>query len=74
MAERELLSGELSRLFERVDQLVELNRRLLDENQRLRLAHDQAAADRAALLSKHEQARSRIEAMIHRLKALEQGS
>ena len=45
---------------------------LADENQRLRQQQEQLAGERALLLAKNEQARSRVEAMIARLKSLEQ--
>ena len=48
--------------------------RLLDENRSLRASQEQLVGERAALLSKNEQARSRVEAMILRLKSLEQNA
>ena len=61
-------------LAERVERLVELTRRLADENRSLRASQDQRIGERAALLTKNEQARSRVEAMILRLKSLEQNA
>ena len=61
-------------LAERVERLVELVRRLTDENRSLRVSQDQLIGERAALLTKNEQARSRVEAMILRLKSLEQNA
>ena len=54
-----------------VEQLAERCRRLADENRSLRQNHDQWIDERAQLLTKNEQARSRVEAMIHRLKSME---
>src|SRR5690625_2933070 len=59
-------------LVTRVDQLVERTRQLQEENQSLRQQHEQVSGERSQLLVKNEQARSRVEAMIARLKSLEQ--
>jgi cell division protein ZapB len=45
---------------------------LQDENRSLRQQVEQMTGERAQLLAKQEQARSRVEAMIGRLKSLEQ--
>ena len=66
--------AELRALAARVERLAELARRLSDENRSLRQSQEQLAAERAALLNKNEQARSRVEAMIQRLKSLEQNA
>ncbi len=57
---------------QRVDQLIALCQRLAEENRSLRLSQEQLVSERANLLAKNEQARARVEAMINRLKALEQ--
>lgn len=62
----------LSEISARVDQLVALCRRLSEENRSLRQSQEQLANERAGLIARNEQARSRVEAMIGRLKALEQ--
>lgn len=67
-------TAELRTLAERVERLAELARRLQDENRSLRQSQEHLAAERAALLNKNEQARSRVEAMIQRLKSLEQNA
>lgn len=59
-------------LGERVDRLLELCRTLQDENRSLRHSQEQLSNERAQLLARNEQARSRVEAMILRLKSLEQ--
>ena len=66
------LVAELQRLLERIDMLAAHAQRMQDENRSLRQQHEQMAAERAQLLAKQEQARSRVEAMIGRLKSLEQ--
>ena len=58
----------------RVEQLADMAQRLLDENRRLRHSQEQLSTERATLLAKNEQARSRVEAMIQRLKSLEQNA
>ena len=63
---------DLKTIAARVDQLIALCQRLADENRSLRLAQEAMAGERANLLAKNEQARSRVEAMIARLKSLEQ--
>ncbi|HEX6832771.1 MAG TPA: TIGR02449 family protein [Rudaea sp.] len=55
----------------RLDRLLELCHRLTEENRSLRVSQEQLAAERSNLLAKNEQARSRVEAMIARLRALE---
>ena len=62
---------QLHDLSAKVEQLAELCRRLQEENRMLNMTHDQLIGERAQLLTKNEQARSRVEAMIHRLKSME---
>jgi cell division protein ZapB len=66
--------SELKRLEKRVDALVQVCDQLQDENKSLRQRQDTLTAERASLLQKNEQVRARVEAMIGRLKAMEQGS
>jgi cell division protein ZapB len=63
---------DLKTLEFRVDELIQLCHQLKNENQALRQQHSQLAAERTHLLEKNELARSRIEAMILRLKSMEQ--
>jgi cell division protein ZapB len=63
---------ELKRLEKRLDELVVVCRKLQEENQSLRERQDTLMAERATLLQKNEQVRGRVEAMITRLKAMEQ--
>lgn len=64
----------LSELEQRIAELIALARRLSEENRMLRLDHEKMASERKQLLSKNELARARVEAMISRLKGLEQNS
>ena len=63
--------AQVQQLSARLDKLAELVRRLADENRSLRQGQEQLSAERAQLLNKNELARSRVEAMINRLKSLE---
>jgi cell division protein ZapB len=65
---------ELKRLEKRLDELVVICRQLQEENKSLRDRQDTLMAERANLLQKNEQVRGRVEAMITRLKAMEQAS
>jgi cell division protein ZapB len=62
---------ELAAIGEQLDRLLEVVRRLSEENRSLRHSQEQLANERAGLMARNEQARSRVEAMIQRLKALE---
>lgn len=63
--------AELETLEMRVDQLIGKCRTLSEENQALRDQQGHLMSERAALIEKSELARSRVEAMIARLKAME---
>ena len=65
---------ELKRLEQRVDALVRICGRLQNETHSLKHRQDVRTAERTSLLQKNEQVRARVEAMIGRLKAMEQGS
>jgi len=65
---------ELKRLEKRLDELVVICNQLQDENKSLKERQDTLMAERATLLQKNEQVRGRVEAMISRLKAMEQGA
>ena len=64
--------AQLRALTARIDALVDRTQKLADENRALRQQHEQISGERSQLLAKNEQARSRVEAMIARLKSLEQ--
>lgn len=68
-----MFEQELKRLEKRVDALVDVCDQLQNENQSLKQRQDTLTAERATLLQKNEQVRARVEAMIGRLKAMEQG-
>tara|TARA_B100001750_G_C15231638_1_gene458434 strand:+ start:139 stop:372 length:234 start_codon:yes stop_codon:yes gene_type:complete len=63
---------ELQRLERRLDELVTICRQLQEENQSLKERQDMLTEDRATLLQKNELVRGRVEAMVSRLKAMEQ--
>ena len=63
---------ELRRLEIRIDELINTCEQLKEENRLLRAQQQSYSGERATLLDKQEQARTRVEAMINRLKALEQ--
>ena len=67
-------SRELERLERRLDELVLITNQLKDENRSLRQRQDTLIAERATLLQKNEQVRSRVEAIVGRLKAMEHSS
>jgi cell division protein ZapB len=64
---------ELQRLEQKIDELILTCERLREENWALRSQQQALTAQRASLMDKHEMARSRVEAMINRLKAMERG-
>jgi cell division protein ZapB len=62
---------ELKRLERRIDELLETVQHLKEENRALRQRQDTLAAEKTSLLNRNEQVRTRVEAMIGRLKAME---
>jgi cell division protein ZapB len=71
---RTQLDLELRRLEKRIDELLASVEHLQEENRALRQRHETLANERANLVSKNEQVRTRVEAMIGRLKTLERGA
>ena len=65
---------DLSVLEAQIDELIRRCGRLNDENQALREQQGSLMAERAALIEKSELVRSRVEAMIVRLRAMEIGT
>jgi len=65
---------ELRKLEVRLDELVTSIERLKEENRPLRDQQDNLVSERANLIEKNEMAKTRVEAMINRLKAMEQGA
>ena len=62
---------DLKALEVRVEELIRACEFLKEENKTLKVTQDNLVAERATLIEKTEMARSRIEAMITRLKSLE---
>lgn len=62
---------DLAALEVRVDELIKTVNSLANENDALRAQQQSLVAERAALIEKTELARTRVEAMIQRLKAME---
>ncbi|MCC7462146.1 MAG: TIGR02449 family protein [Gammaproteobacteria bacterium] len=68
------MDSELRRLETRIDELVATVHRLKEENRALRQRQEVITADRTALLNRNEQVRTRVEAIIGRLRAMEHGA
>ena len=68
------LDSEIRRLEKQVDELLDTLGALREENRALRHRQDNLANERASLMQRNEQVRTRVEAMIGRLKTLEHGS
>lgn len=66
--------ADLDKLEKRVDDLISACRRLQGENRALKVTEGELAEAHRRLSDKMQMARTRIEAMIGRLKALERGS
>ncbi len=67
------MSGEeWKNLESKIDELIELCSVLTRENRALRAQQQNWTTERAKLIEKNELAKSRVESMITRLKALEQ--
>ena len=64
---------DLEQLERQVEELIRTCTQLKEENQSLRVSQEHLVAERAELIEKAELARSRVEAMITRLKAMEEG-
>lgn len=74
MNEKETADGaelDLRKLEQRVEDLIRACSYLKDENKSLRARQDSLVTERAALIEKTELARTRVEAMITRLKSME---
>ena len=61
-------------LEERVDELIRLCEQLTQENRSLQSRQDELLEERDTLIAQNEQSRTRIEAMVARLKGLEQST
>ncbi len=62
---------ELKRLEKRVDELLTTVQQIKEENRALRQRQETLSAEKTSLLNRNEQVRTRVEAMIGRLKAME---
>lgn len=62
---------EFKKLEYRVNELIQTVARLKDENRALRETQQGLVAERASLLEKNELARSKVESMIARLRAMD---
>ena len=65
---------DLRLLEQRIDELIDTVGLLKNENTSLRHQKDKLVTERSQLIEKTEMARSRVEAMISRLRSLELGS
>ena len=65
---------DLRQLEQRIDELIDTVGLLKNENHSLRSQKDKLSTERSQLIEKTELARSRVEAMISRLRSLELGS
>ncbi len=63
---------ELKRLEKRLEDLIATVGQIKEENRALRQRQETLTSERASLLQKNEQVRARVEAMIGRLKSMEQ--
>ena len=64
---------EMDVLERRVNELISLTEQLSRENKALRTQQENWSVERAKLIEKNELAKSRVESMIGRLRALENG-
>ena len=65
---------ELKRLDKRIEELIDTIGQLKEENRALRQRQELLTGERTSLLQRNEQVRTRVEAMIGRLKAMEHGA
>ncbi len=71
MADQEKETMDLTALESRVDELIKTVETLKTENSALRNQQESLVNERAILIEKTEQARTRIESMISRLRGME---
>ncbi len=65
---------EIRALEEKLDALIELYNSMKNENISLRTKQEELVREKAKLIEKTSLARTRVEAMITRLKSMEQGT
>lgn len=66
-----IIDQQLGQLEEKVDSLLDIITRLMQENQSLRAQQVTQATQRAGLVERHDEVRNRVEAIVSRLKSLE---
>jgi len=66
-------STDLKNLEEKLDTLIDQYRSIKDENSSLKSKQDELVKEKAKLLEKTTVAKTRVEAMISRLKSMEHG-
>ncbi len=66
-----IIDQELGKLEEKVDSLLDIITRLMQENQSLRAQQVAQATERAGLVERHDEVRNRVDAIVTRLKSLE---
>ncbi len=66
--------SDLKRLEDRLDDLVKICNQLQTENKSLKEKQETLSKERATMVQKNEEVRARVEAMIVRLKSMEQGN
>ena len=69
-----MAGDDLSKLEFRIDELIRIVERLKEENLSLQQKQEALVAERAALVQKNELVRTRVEAMITRLRSMEHAS
>ncbi len=67
-------TAELQKLEQKIDQLIDDYRHVKVENHTLKVKQDSLVREKAKLIEKTTLARTQVEAMITRLKAMEQNS
>lgn len=65
------MSSSVDQLKQKIDHLISLSEQLHSENKALRERENNLLKERSKLVEKNDLARTRVEAMIHRLKSLE---
>lgn len=71
--EKNSFDQEITILEDKLKSLTLLCTKLAEDNKSLRTSQQALNAERATLLEKNNQAKSRVEAMIRRLKTMEKG-
>ena len=66
--------SDLKRIEDRLDDLVKICNQLQTENKSLKEKQETLSKERATMVQKNEEVRARVEAMIVRLKSMEQGN